>query len=77
MLGAFPDSPYEEGELSLNSGDRIVLFTDGITEASNSANQEFGRDRVHSIADASGLQPAFKQVAVVVVSARARRLQPG
>ena len=31
-LGEAPDSQYEEVEVSLSSGDRLVFYTDGITE---------------------------------------------
>jgi sigma-B regulation protein RsbU (phosphoserine phosphatase) len=58
VLGAFPDAPYEEREISLNSGDRIVLFTDGITEAANANGDQFGRDRVQSIALQHHASPA-------------------
>jgi len=44
------DAPYEEREVSLSSGDRIVLFTDGITETTSQTGEEFGRTRVRDIA---------------------------
>jgi sigma-B regulation protein RsbU (phosphoserine phosphatase) len=33
VLGVVPDASYEQGRVFLGSGDRLVLFTDGITEA--------------------------------------------
>jgi sigma-B regulation protein RsbU (phosphoserine phosphatase) len=33
VLGVFPDAAYEQGRVLIGSGDRLVLFTDGITEA--------------------------------------------
>jgi serine phosphatase RsbU (regulator of sigma subunit) len=42
----FRDTPFVEGELTVASGDRIVLFTDGITEARNSAEEDFGEPRL-------------------------------
>jgi serine phosphatase RsbU (regulator of sigma subunit) len=41
-LGIFPDRKYEDAGLQLESGDRLVLYTDGLTEAMNSDEQEFG-----------------------------------
>jgi sigma-B regulation protein RsbU (phosphoserine phosphatase) len=41
VLGVFPETAYEEDTLSLMSGDRLVLFTDGITEARNAAGDEY------------------------------------
>jgi phosphoserine phosphatase RsbU/P len=33
VLGVFPDATYEQGQVAIQTGDRMVLFTDGITEA--------------------------------------------
>ena len=49
VLGAFPDSTYQQGEIVLQSGDRLVLFTDGITEARNAAGEEFGEARLRQL----------------------------
>ena len=45
-LGIFPDWKYEDGGFPLVSGDRLVLYTDGLTEAMNSDEQEFGERRL-------------------------------
>ena len=41
----FPEATYEALELPLESGDRIALYTDGILEAANPAQEQFGADR--------------------------------
>jgi sigma-B regulation protein RsbU (phosphoserine phosphatase) len=41
-LGIFPDRPYDDTSVELESGDQIVFYTDGLTEATNSEGQEFG-----------------------------------
>ena len=46
VLGAFPDSIYQQGEIVLQSGDRLVLFTDGVTEVRNAEGEEFGEVRL-------------------------------
>jgi phosphoserine phosphatase RsbU/P len=46
VLGAFEESVYEEGIVPIASGDRLVLFTDGITEACGDTDDEFGDDRL-------------------------------
>ena len=48
VLGVFPDAQYEQGQIAIHSGDRIVLYTDGVTEAhrSESEDEEFGEDRL-------------------------------
>jgi len=45
-LGIFPDRKYEDAGLQLEPGDRLVLYTDGLTEAMNSDEQEFGELRL-------------------------------
>lgn len=46
VLGHFPRWSYEDAEVSLQSGDLLVLFTDGLTEARDSEGQEFGEERL-------------------------------
>ena len=46
VLGAFDDAAYEQGHVQVASGDRLVLFTDGITEACGTNDEEFGDDRL-------------------------------
>jgi sigma-B regulation protein RsbU (phosphoserine phosphatase) len=41
----------EEKEIALNSGDVVVLYTDGVTEAINDREEQFGQDRVIAIAE--------------------------
>ena len=42
VLGQFPEVTYTALELSLDAGDRIVLYTDGIPETKNPTDEEFG-----------------------------------
>ena len=46
MLGIFPEGTYKNVSASLNSGDRFVLYTDGITEAPSASGEEFGTERL-------------------------------
>jgi sigma-B regulation protein RsbU (phosphoserine phosphatase) len=50
VLGIFPAWNYQDATIELNSGDRLLLFTDGITEASGLDEQEFGEDTLASLA---------------------------
>jgi serine phosphatase RsbU (regulator of sigma subunit) len=45
FLGRFPFATYSSVELPLKSGDRALLYTDGISETANSVGVEFGTDR--------------------------------
>ncbi|HVQ37700.1 MAG TPA: SpoIIE family protein phosphatase [Pyrinomonadaceae bacterium] len=49
VLGIFPDRPYAQGEIELSSGDCLVLFTDGVTEAREGSGREFGEDRLEEL----------------------------
>ncbi len=46
ILGMMPDMPYEIESIFLESGDRLVLYTDGITEAMNLDEEEYGEERL-------------------------------
>jgi sigma-B regulation protein RsbU (phosphoserine phosphatase) len=46
VLGAFEEASYEEREVTLSAGDRLVLYTDGITEAENGSGEPFGEERL-------------------------------
>jgi serine phosphatase RsbU (regulator of sigma subunit) len=59
VLGIFPDRRYDDQTVTLGPGDRLLLFTDGVTEAQNSSGEEFGDERlialVRESADAQGM----------------------
>ena len=48
VMGVFPDAEYREGSASVASGDRLVLYTDGITEARDDAGEEYGAARLEA-----------------------------
>src|SRR5258707_583443 len=59
MLGLFPEATYTSVEIQLDAGNRILLYTDGITEAMNAAREEFGKSRLKeflSVSSASASQ---------------------
>jgi Stage II sporulation protein E (SpoIIE) len=45
-LGVFPDATFTDGETVLAPGDRLVLYTDGVTEAHGPGDEEFGEERL-------------------------------
>ncbi len=49
MLAAFSFATYATIEHPLQTGDRLVLYTDGILEAANAAGEEFGPERLATI----------------------------
>jgi phosphoserine phosphatase RsbU/P len=46
VLGVFPVQPFDTGACDLASGDRVLLFTDGVTEACDPHGEEFGDARL-------------------------------
>ena len=45
VLGGFPDSRYTQGQIELRRGDRLLLFTDGLTEAVDASGEQCGDQR--------------------------------
>lgn len=46
VLGIFPQQSFATGSARLSAGDRVVLFTDGVTEAYDPDGEEFGETRL-------------------------------
>jgi sigma-B regulation protein RsbU (phosphoserine phosphatase) len=58
VLGLLPSAKYEYATEQLEPGDLVVLCSDGVTEARNVANDEFGRDRLlESVRHLHGAKP--------------------
>ena len=49
ILGVRPDAVYTTGRLSLAPGEGIYVFTDGVTEANNTAEEMFGEKRLEAV----------------------------
>lgn len=49
IIGMFAQSAYEEGLLDLHKGDVLIVFTDGVPEALNPHDEEFGEERLKDI----------------------------
>lgn len=48
VVGLLPDMPYVPGEVQLKPGDRLVMFSDGLSEATNATDVEFGLERIRA-----------------------------
>ncbi len=46
LLGALAGADFQSGELTLEPGDTLVAYSDGVLECRNSAGEEFGTDRL-------------------------------
>lgn len=49
IIGFQTPIPFEEGELILNEGDKIFLYTDGILEYQNPKGEQFGSERFYQL----------------------------
>jgi phosphoserine phosphatase RsbU/P len=58
MLGPFPEPAYSAITFPLERGDRIVFVTDGILEARDSSENEFGMQRLQGIVESGHSLPA-------------------
>jgi sigma-B regulation protein RsbU (phosphoserine phosphatase) len=57
-LGVMPNIELEEREISLREGDVVVLYTDGVTEAINDKEEQFGQQRLIQLIDEGRGLPA-------------------
>ncbi len=48
-LGLFEEATYDEGATTIAPGERLLLFSDGITEAIDAFRQEYGDDRLEAL----------------------------
>jgi serine phosphatase RsbU (regulator of sigma subunit)/catechol 2,3-dioxygenase-like lactoylglutathione lyase family enzyme len=59
VLGIFRDWESDVAEVGLEPGDTLVIYTDGITEATNAIGEEFGQSRLSAVlCEHADLQPA-------------------
>src|SRR5947208_702956 len=57
-LGIQQDAPYDQGQVSLSSGDWLVIFTDGLVEAVNEFDEEYGETRLLAVLETNaGMAP--------------------
>ncbi|HEY4365037.1 MAG TPA: ADOP family duplicated permease [Bryobacteraceae bacterium] len=49
IIGMFPSLRYEEAAVELHSGDVLLAFSDGVPEAHDPAEEEFGEDRLKEL----------------------------
>jgi serine phosphatase RsbU (regulator of sigma subunit) len=59
VLGLLPEARYSAGSVKIESHDTLILYSDGVNEAANANEEEFGEDRLREmIAHASEAAPA-------------------
>jgi sigma-B regulation protein RsbU (phosphoserine phosphatase) len=58
VVGMFPEMVYEEATVELWPGDVLLAFTDGVPEAQNPENEEFGEERMQLLLRQTAHLPA-------------------
>jgi len=66
VVGLLPRFPYQQGSVTLHPGDLLVCFTDGISEAQNAAEEEFGEDRLIDAIRRAGNLPAAELIPFLI-----------
>ena len=71
VVGAIQGFCFQTSRMTLGPGDAIVLFSDGVTEASNPTGELFGLARLTSALENAGDVAALKRVAAIRAAVRA------
>jgi sigma-B regulation protein RsbU (phosphoserine phosphatase) len=70
MLGVFAGATFQEETVQLRPGDHIIMFSDGVTDALNSAAEEFGDQRLLACVGANCDRPPSDLVASALEAVR-------
>ena len=70
VVGAFPFSQYEESCLTINPGDLLVCYTDGITEPENAYGEEFGEHRLIELIEKHSARDDHEILDIILDSVR-------
>lgn len=57
-LGMMPDVPFEAKSISLERGDQLIVFTDGVVEAHDPTGEVYGGERLREVLRGQAGQPA-------------------
>ncbi len=68
VLGVIPNTPYSESAVTLASGDLFVIYSDGVTDATNTAEEEYGEARLINVLRQDRNEPAASIVNRVMES---------
>lgn len=70
MLAAFNFATYTTVSHPIRSGDRLILYTDGLLEATNDHEEEFGSQRLHALVLETANLPQAAAVDRIISSIR-------
>jgi len=70
FLGLLMGSRYESRSVTLEVGDTLILYTDGVVDCQNANGEEFGADRLARLMLASPRAPATEAAAAILAATR-------
>jgi sigma-B regulation protein RsbU (phosphoserine phosphatase) len=65
VIGLFPESSYEESMVELRPGDVLIAFTDGVPDALNPHDEEFGDERLKDLLRRTAHLPVDEMAAAI------------
>ncbi|MBK5297686.1 MAG: SpoIIE family protein phosphatase [Vicinamibacteria bacterium] len=70
ILGLFEHATFEEETISLDSGDLLITFSDGVTEAMSASGEEYGEDRLLACVEAHRQRTTRELIDAIFASVR-------
>ncbi|HCA80630.1 MAG TPA: hypothetical protein DEP53_12955 [Bacteroidetes bacterium] len=70
-LGVKEDARYEEEDIPIAVGDKILIYTDGISEAMNASMQEFGEGRLQTVVSESRTSTSLGRIEEILADVNA------
>lgn len=71
VLGILPSFPFQEETVALNPGDVLLIYSDGITEAVNAGDEDFGETRLITLAQQNLTLPASALIEKIIAAVMA------
>lgn len=65
LFGVVEETIYEEGEIQLENGDTILMYTDGVSEAMNDSEEEYGEQRMAALAAKNRILPLTELLSLI------------
>jgi sigma-B regulation protein RsbU (phosphoserine phosphatase) len=66
VVGIFPEYPFEQATIDLQSGDLLAIFTDGITESEDAREEQYGDDRLIALLTQNTTKPLNEIIQLVM-----------
>jgi sigma-B regulation protein RsbU (phosphoserine phosphatase) len=67
-LGMKEEVSYEKEEVTINSGDRLLIYTDGISEAMNERMEEFGEEKLQDLVQSNSDESSSEVIEKIITA---------